>query len=427
MINTGTVKVLDKLVCIGALAPYIDGFTALCAREGHSTGTLRRKYSFLANLSRWLKRRKLPLAKLDETQLNYFHAKHPERAPSGDLSTGRQLLEFLRSLGAIPAVPGDRTPLGEFIRDYERFLISERGLSQVTVIDHLRIVRSFLTGRFGDKALRFQILRPRDIHRFILGEAQRVSRSRAQQAAGTLRPLLRFLRQRGFIESDLAAAIPRVASWRLSRLPKFLPPEQIKRLLKCCDRSTPVGQRDYAILLFLARLGLRSGEVAAMTLDDFDWERSEFIVHGKGPRHERLPLPKDVGTALLHYLRYARPACSARHVFVRMRAPFRAFADPNAVYQVVRTALKRAGLNPHLKGGHLFRHASACHLLRAGVDINTIRAWLGHVSLSTTNVYAEVDLEMKAKALARTDLGNKVTMAKRWRKEPGLIGFLKGI
>jgi site-specific recombinase XerD len=239
MINTGTVKILNRLVCIGVLAPYVDGFTALCTREGYGLQTVRGKYAFVADLSRWLKRRKLPLATLNEAQIDHFHVVNRRRTSNGDLSTGRQLLGFLRALGAIPAVPIDRTPLGEFIRDYERFLISERGLSHGTAIDHLRFVRSFLTGRFGDKALRFQNLRPRDVHRFILGEAQRVSRSRAQQAAGTLRPLLRFLRQCGLIESDLAAAIPRVASWRLSRLPKFLPPEQIKRLLKCSDRSSP--------------------------------------------------------------------------------------------------------------------------------------------------------------------------------------------
>ena len=392
MINTGTVKVLDRLICIGALAPYADGFTALCASEGYSPRIVRDKYAFVADLSRWLKRRKLPLDRLDEALLNHFHMVNHRFTSNGDLSTGRQLLRFLRTLSAIPAVPIDRTPLGEFTRDYERFLIAERGLSQVTVIDHLRIVRSFLTGLFGDKALRFQNLRPQDTHRFILGEAQRASRSRAQQAAGTLRLLLRFLRQRGLIESDLAAAIPRVASWRLSRLPKFLPPEQIKRLLKCSDRSTPVGRRDYAILLFMARLGLRSAEVTAMTLEDFDWERSEFIVHGKGSRLERLPLPKDVGEALLRYLRHGRPACSARHVFIRMKAPFRAFADADAVYQIVRTALQRAGLNPHLKGGHLFRHSLATDLLRRGASLTEIGQLLRHRQQTTTQIYAKVDI-----------------------------------
>ena len=167
MINTGTVKILDKLVCIGALAPFVDGFTALCAGEGYSPRIVRDKYAFVADLSHWLKWRKVPLTTLDEAQVNCFHEVNRRRTSNGDLSTGRQLLGFLRSLGAIPAVPIDRTPLGEFTRDYERFLISERGLSEETVIQQMRMVRSFLKGRFGDKTLRFQDLRARDIHRFI--------------------------------------------------------------------------------------------------------------------------------------------------------------------------------------------------------------------------------------------------------------------
>src|SRR5258708_7566070 len=376
--HINAVTVPSNRLCIGPLASHIDGFVALSIREGYSRRTVRDKRAFVAKLSRWLERRELSLTKLDEQHVQHFHAKHPDRAGRGDLSTGRQLLAFLRSLAAIPALPIDRTPLADLTRDYESFLTLERGLAPVTVRDHLRIVRGFLDRRFGKKPLRLQELQPRDLHRFILEEARRVTRSRAQRAAGSLRPLMRFLRQRGLIESDLVAAIPRVASWRLSHLPKFLPPEQIERVLQSCNCRTAVGQRDYAMLLFMARLGLRSGEVAGMTLEDFDWERSEFIVHGKGPRHERLPLPLDVGTALLRYLRHARPVCSSRHVFVRMKAPFRAFANANTVYAVVRSALERAGLNPPCKGGHLFRHSLATELLRRGASLTEIGQLLRH-------------------------------------------------
>lgn len=270
MHNTGTVKVLDKLACIGALAPYADRFAGLCAKKGYSPRIVRDKYAFVADLSRRLKRRKLPMTALDEGQLSTFHALNSRRTSNGDPTTGRLMLRFLRDLSVNPAAPIDRSPLGKFIRDYERFLTSERRLSQGTALDQSRMARTFLTERFRDRPPRFQDFRSRDINRFLVGEAQRVSRSRAQQAAGALRPLLRFLQQRGLLERDLASAIPRVASWRLSRLPKFLPADQIKRLLKCSDRRTSVGQRDYAVLLLMARLGLRSGEIIAMTLEDFD-------------------------------------------------------------------------------------------------------------------------------------------------------------
>ena len=171
-------------------------------------------------------------------------------------------------------------------------------------------MRCFLDERFGRKALRLKQLRPQDLHGFILREIQRVSRSHGKGTVTALRSFLRFLLQRGAIRTDLARTLPGVASWRLSHLPKSLPPEQVERLLACCDRSTPTGKRDYAILLLLARLGLRGGEVLAMTLEDLDWERGEIVVRGKGQRLERLPLPADVGAALACYLCEVRPACA---------------------------------------------------------------------------------------------------------------------
>jgi site-specific recombinase XerD len=367
---------------------------------------VREKRIFVVRLSRWLSSRGLLLKEFNEQQLERFQAKYPDCARDGNLLTGHQLLAYLRSTSVIPPAPIDHNPVAELTRRYESFLLSERGLAPVTVVDHLRIVRSFLSQRFGKKPLRLQELQPRDLHRFILGEARRISRSRAQKAAGSLRPLMRFLRQRGLIESDLVAAIPRVATWRLSHLPKFLPPEQIEQVLQSCDRCTAVGQRDYAMLLFMARLGLRSAEIAAMTLEDFNWERSEFIVHGKGPRHERLPLPRDVGTALLRYLRQGRPACSSRHVFVRMKAPFRAFSGADTVYMVVRSALERAGLNPPCKGGHLFRHSLATDLLRRGASLTEIGQLLRHRQQTTTQIYAKVDLKA-LHTLAQPWMGEK--------------------
>jgi integrase/recombinase XerD len=395
-----------KYICSGPLAPYIENFLAVCVQEGYSRRMVRAKRILVVRLSRWLTSRGLSLKEFNEQQLEHFQAKYPDCARDGNLLTGRQLLAYLRSISAIPPAPIDHSPVAELTRRYESFLLSERALAPVTVSDHLRIVRCFLDRRFGKKPLRLQGLQPRDLHRFILEEARRVSRNQAQQAAGSLRQFMRFLRQCRLIESDLVTAIPRVASWRLSRLPKFLPPEQIEQVLQSCDCRTAVGQRDYAMLLFMARLGLRSGEIAGMTLEDFDWERSEFIVHGKGPRHEQLPLPRDVGTALLRYLRHVRPVCSSRHVFVRMKAPFRAFADANTVYAVVRSALERAGLNPPFKGGHLFRHSLATDLLRHGASLTEIGQLLRHRQQNTTQIYAKVDLKA-LHTLAQPWMGEK--------------------
>jgi site-specific recombinase XerD len=389
--HKGTVAARSQHVCVG---PIASSFAKFLAREGYVPFTINAKLSLVADLSRWLKRRGLPLAKLDERTLKQFHHYRRSSIRRGDVFTGRQLLEFLRSIELIPAPlqKVDSTALGKLMQDYERFLSSECGLARTTVIGYLLIARRFLTEQFGDKALRLQDLRPQNLHRFILGQVRRVSRAHAGATVTALRSLLRFLRQRGAIETDLANSLFGVARWRLSHIPKSLPPDHVRRLLQCCDRNSPSGQRDYAILLLLARLGLRGGEVRSMTLDDLDWERGEIVVRGKGQRLERLPLPKDVGAALVHYLRYVRPTCSTRKVFIRAKAP-RYGLRLSAICCVVRRALKRAGLNPDFKGAHLLRHSLATKMLNRGASLEEIGQLLRHRQPTTTQIYAKVDIK----------------------------------
>jgi site-specific recombinase XerD len=393
-ISRGTLTARAERVRVRPLPYYIDGFAQFLASQGYVPGTVKIKCAWVAHFGRELKRLRIPLSKLDEKQLKQFHARHRGVMGRGDAATGHQLLEFLRGLGVIPAFvqKTDRTALGQLTRDYERFLSSERGLAPATLTSYLPIVRSFLSEHFGSNPLRLADLRPQDLHRFILRQVPRGSRNYAKLTVTALRSFLRFLRQRGTIKTDLAASLFGVAHWRLSHLPKFLPPEQVERLLQCCDRSTASGQRDYAILLILARLGLRGGEVLAMTLDDLDWERGEMLVRGKGQRLERLPLPKDVGAALAHYLRHVRPACSARKVFIRLKAPRRGLR-PSAICCVVRRALRRAGLNPDFKGVHLLRHSLATKMLRRGASLEEIGQLLRHRQPTTTQIYAKVDIE----------------------------------
>lgn len=381
-------------VCVGPLAPHTDRFAEFLAAEGYAPHTIRTKCASVADLSHWLKRCGLPLTELDEERVKQFHARHRDSMRRGDATTGDQLLEFLRRRSAIPSLPRktDRSALGRLMEDYERFLSSQRGLAHSTVVGYLSIVRRFLSEHFANKALRFQTLRPADLHRFVLREARRVSRAHAGTTVTTLRSFLRFLRQRGAIKIDLAAALFGVAYWRLSHIPKSLPPEQVEQLLHSCDRSTPSGQRDYAILLLLARLGLRGGEVLAMTLDDLDWEHGDILVRGKGQRLERLPLPKDVGAALVHYLRHVRPACPTRKVFIRLKAP-RHGLRLSAICCVVRRALLRAGLSPDFKGAHLLRHSLATKMLRRGAPLGEIGQLLRHRQPTTTQIYAKVDIE----------------------------------
>ncbi len=179
----------------------------------------------------------------------------------------------------------------------------------------------------------------------------------------------------------------------IARIPKYLEPEQVECLLQSCDQRTPSGKRDYAILLLLARLGLRSVEVTRMKLDDINWETGELIVRGKGTRYDRLPLPQDVGEALVAYLQHGHPICTSRKVFIHLLAPRQEFDKPCIIYAIVQRALKRAGLHPKRKGAHLLRHSLAQRMLRNGASLSEIGQILRHHSPDTTEIYIKVDLD----------------------------------
>jgi site-specific recombinase XerD len=383
---------------IDPLACHIDGFAALLHRQGYVAESVRQKCALLTALSKWLAGRGLPLEKLDEALVSQFHKDNSrpdhQRMRRGHMATTSQILNYLRDLGCIPtpSVTVASTPLDVLLGDFERFLRSERGLSPSTFKNYLPIVRRFLVQCADNKALHFDELRATDVYGFITRWAKRDSLGRAKLMVTAIRSFLRFLQQRGLLAIDLAAAVPSVANWRLSHLPKTLPPQQVEQLLASCDQDTPAGQRDYAILLLLARLGLRGGEVVAMTLDDLDWECGEIVVRGKGQRLARLPLPPDVGSALAGYLRHVRPVCSTRRVFVRIRAPLSGLRGPSTICCIVRRALKRAGVTSDFKGAHLLRHSLATDLLRRGASLDEIGQLLRHSQPNTTQIYAKVDI-----------------------------------
>ncbi len=379
----------------GRLGAHLDGFAALLGGLGYAPATIRQKDDLLADFSLWLEEHDVPLNVLGTDHAAQFLAERRCRVRRGDAWTIRQLIEYLRDIGCVP-VPVrtvQSTAEGDLLSAFGGFLRSERGLSPATLANYLPIVRGFLNEQFGGRSLHFDDLRAVDIHRFIVQRARVGSRGRAKLVVTALRSFLRFLQQRGLLATDLAAAVPGIAGWRLAHLPKALPPEQVELLLASCDRGTLAGRRDYAVLMLLARLGLRGGEVSAMTLDDLDWERGEIVVHGKGQRLVRLPLPADVGSAVVDYLRQDRPACATRRVFIRTCAPRRGFISPATVCCIVRRALKRAGLSPEFKGAHLLRHSLATDLLRRGASLVEIGQLLRHSQPNTTQIYAKVDIK----------------------------------
>ena len=269
-----------------------------------STG--RQKLRLASGLSLWLDGCGLALDALDERRVEEFlRALDPQRRRHGDAATGRQLLAHLRQHGRVPAATAVPHPEGQseqIQRAYERFLVNERGVCGSTAGGYVSLVGRFLAERFGAEDIELKSLSALDANQFILRHAQDWSHSRGRQAVTALRGFLRRLYQREEIPADLAEAVLPVRNSRSSEPPKSLPAEEVEAILSCCDRSTVVGRRDHAILLLLARLGLRAGEVVALTLEDFDWSEGVVNVPGKGPRRELLPLPQEVGENLAAYL-----------------------------------------------------------------------------------------------------------------------------
>jgi site-specific recombinase XerD len=224
-------------------------------------------------------------------------------------------------------------------------------------------------------------------------QARRLHLKQAKLLTTALRSFLHYLRYRGEILHDLSGAVPTVANWSMTSIPRAIPPDLVRRLLASIDRHTALGQRDYAILLLLARLGLRGGEVARIELEDIDWNTGSIRVRRKGGHESVLPLPTDVGAAITAYLRQGRPRNSnSRRVFLRCRAPFRGFRGPVAIASLVQHNLARAGIEAPTNGAHQFRHGLATDMLRHGASLTEIGEVLGHRSPETTRIYTKVDL-----------------------------------
>lgn len=379
------------------LGPHIQSFATSLASLGYANSTARAHIEFLDDLGQWLVKNQIAVAGIDEQIVEAFldERRRQGRLRRGQSSTVQSFIDHLRSAAAIPSRKPEirETPLDLLEGRYERYLRIERGLTTATVINYLPFVRRFLVERFGSEELRLRELGPSDISSFILRNAHSMSSGRAKLMVTAFRSFFRFLLQCGGIEVDLAASVPTVANWRLSTVPKYLTPKELQSVLGACNQGTSTGRRDYAILLLLARLGLRAGEVITLNLDNIDWREGEITVPGKGLFHDRMPLPVDVGQALATYLRQDRPPCESRRVFIRMKAPRRGLAHPSTVSTIVRRAVERAGVVPAVKGAHLLRHSLATEMLRQGGSLAEIGEVLRHRVPNTTEIYAKVDFD----------------------------------
>lgn len=381
----------------GPLAIHIGPFARSLNEQGYSLYSIQRQVLLAACFSRWLKQEGVALRNVtSEHPPRYLQYRARQTRPCpGDAAALRHLLEFLRCEGVIPAEKISMRPLTaaeRWTQAYERHLRDARGLASATIVNYVPFIRSFLKDRFGHGSVTLSRLCARDVVGFVQRQAPRLHPKRAKLLTSALRSFLQYVRYCGKAKLDLAAAVPVVANWSMASIPRAIAPEQVRQLLASIDRRTAMGRRGYAILLLLARLGLRSGEVAFLELDDLDWNAGQLSVRSKRGRRRELPLPAEVGKAIAAYLRRGRPQSTSRRVFLRAKAPICGFRSSSGVGSIVRHRLQGAGLVAPTYGAHQFRHSLATELLRQGASLGEIGELLGHTSPETTKIYTKVDL-----------------------------------
>ncbi len=379
----------------GPLGEHIDALAAQLQDQGYTCEAAQMQLRVVAELSRWLQRQGRAATDLTLSGVQaYLRYRQRQGLPvHGAAAACQKCLHLLRDRGLLaPERPRPLSAREQVEQAFAQYLTQERGLAAATLGNYVPVVRQFLRERFREGRLRLAALRAGDVTGFVQRHAHDHSPGRTKGMLTALRAFLRYLCHCGATATDLASCVPAVPTWRYAALPKALRPGQVEQVLAACDRQTARGRRDYAILLLLARLGLRAGEVVALRLEDIDWAAGRLTLRGKGGRWSQFPLPVDVGAALAAYLRQDRPRCASRQVFLRQRAPRVGFANWLAISALVARALARAGIAAPPTGAHVFRHSLATAMLREGASLAEIGELLRHRSPETTLLYAKVDL-----------------------------------
>jgi site-specific recombinase XerD len=349
--------------------------------------------ALLGQLNRWLSAKALSVSDLTSVMAEAFlatrRAEGQRRVPT--LASLARFFEYLRGRGVLrPEQPPPPTARDEVLARYHRHLVHDRGLRRTTVLRYERFARRFLAQRSSRTGadIGTEGLNSTAVSSYMLEAGSRLVVESAKREAADLRALLRFLYLEGSLATDLGSAMPPVATWRGTRLPPTMSKAEVDSLLASCDRSTKSGRRDYAVLNLLAQLGLRSCEVAAVRLGDVNWRAGEILVRGKAGRRDHLPLPVEVGEALVDYLKHDRPLCELPQLILTLYAPPRPI-HPSSIASLVYRACRRAGVAR--VGGHRLRHAFATQLLRRGADLLEIAQMLRQSDPGTTSGYAKVD------------------------------------
>ena len=381
----------------GPAGVHIEAFAEQLFQRGYSKISTRRHIRSAEHIVRWAVRQGLSPHDLGERALKGF-GDHLSRCRCGryhcasrvEVVTGARL--FLNHLQGVKEPSARNRQLApaepDLLKEFCAWMRERRGTSDRALYNYSIPIRELIRRISGDPSA----LDARCLRQFVL-EQSKGGRWSAQRCRTALRMFLRFLIAEGRCRASLLGAIPVVPHWRLTALPQYLPPEGVERLIACCSSTSRVGKRDRAILLLLARLGLRAGDIVQMRLSDIDWNGAWVHVSGKSRRQTRLPLTQEIGQAIAAYIQASRFPVQSDALFLRSRAPFRALGSHCAVSMIVGRAFRRAGVKrPGRGAAHLLRHSVASSMLRRGASLQEISVLLRHRSIESTQIYAKVDV-----------------------------------
>ena len=398
----GRLPEVPRIMEAGDLAPWVAAFAAELGSQRHTDLTIGGYTACARHFAAWRTINNIGLDEVNDGALDRFMEhrcrcggyRQPIALSRKYMKRVRRFMLFLAGRGIIPAL-GEAVDnsIDPHVADFQEWLQRHRGICDRTIARHGRMVMRLLPALGHDP----RAYDAATIRKAILPQAQHCSPAYTKTMTTALRGYLRFLSAAGLCPPGLEHAVPLVPQWRLSSLPRYLPPAQVEQVIASCDLRGELGIRDRAILLLLARLGLRAGDILEMRIGDIDWLSGTLRVKGKGRRETRLPLPQDAGDAVLNYLNNTRPSVDGDRLFMTSIAPFRPFSSSTTISHIVDLALKRAAIDdPPSRGANLLRHSAATNMLRGGATLQSVGAVLRHRSLETTAHYAKVDVNMLA-------------------------------
>jgi len=376
----------------------LDDFIIWLETCGYGRTSIRRHIREVVHFTAWSKAEKLTVHALDQSALTQFHNHLASQKSLSLLKGGHQhrsqsarvFVRFLEKTGVVRASAmcvSPPSPIAILWGEFSEWMQSHRGTMESTLANYYLPITALLQALGSNPSL----FTAQELRDFLLQQAKKSSVTKSKNIATAVRMFLRFLVARGDCLTGLDHAIPTIARWRLASLPKYLPAEEVECLINSCDQASTLGARDRSILLLIARLGLRASDISGLKFSDLHWHSGTLVVSGKNRRETRLPLPQDVGDAILHYVKHGRPHIPSDRVFITTTAPLVPISRV-VVGRAVRRALRRTDIAASSQGAHLLRHSAATSLLRDGVSLPSISALLRHASIDTTRVYAKVDV-----------------------------------